>query len=221
MISQSSVTVKFCYNQHLITKVMDQIIYNSGFQHIAEKIFLNLRFQDLQSCRLANKSLRKILSHPMFLIKQECYYSAKGCALCNALCNEKFKSSNPRMVPYLYDQHLKSKHNVDVPLAIMGNLKISSFIIDNAQDLNSINDENCQIESKALKLLKDDWYFCSLCYPVHDEKDFGKIFKFESAANVRQHIKKDHGFSLEMQKDCKHIVYCILTVGLVRLVHSS
>ena len=76
-----------------------------------------------------------------------------------------------------------------------------------------MNDENCQIESKALKLLKDDWYFCSLCYPVHDEKDFGKIFKFESAANVRQHIKKDHGFSLEMQKDCKHIVYCILTVG--------
>ena len=184
---------------------MDQIIYNSGFQHIAEKIFLNLRFQDLRSCRLVNKSLRKILSHPMFLIKQECYYNE--CSLCDV----KIKSSNPRMVPYLFDQHLKSKHNV--VLAIMGNLKIPSFITDNAQDLNSINDENCQIESKALKLLKDDWYFCSLCYPVHDEKDFGKIFKFESAANVRQHIKKDHGFSLEMQKDCKHIVYCILTVG--------
>ena len=104
---------------------MDQIIYNSGFQHIAEKIFLNLRFQDLQSCRLVNKSLRKILSHPMFLIKKECYYSAKECKLYNALCNVKFKSSNPRMVPYLYDQHLKSKHNV--VLAIMAKHK-NSFL---------------------------------------------------------------------------------------------
>ena len=49
---------------------MDQIIQNPGFQHIAEKIFLNLNFEDLMACQLMNKSSKQILDNPMFWIKK-------------------------------------------------------------------------------------------------------------------------------------------------------
>ena len=49
---------------------MDQIIRNPGFQHLTEKIFLNLPIKDLISLELVNKSSKEILDDPMFWIKK-------------------------------------------------------------------------------------------------------------------------------------------------------
>ena len=49
---------------------MDQIIENPGFQHLTEKILLNLPFKDVISLQLVNKTLKEILDDPMFWIKK-------------------------------------------------------------------------------------------------------------------------------------------------------
>ena len=49
---------------------MEQIIQNPGFQHVAEKIFLNLPFEDLLTCQLVNMSTNHIVQNPMFWIKK-------------------------------------------------------------------------------------------------------------------------------------------------------
>ena len=49
---------------------MDQIIENPGFQHLTEKILLNLPLKDLIHLKLVNKSLKDILDNPMFWIKK-------------------------------------------------------------------------------------------------------------------------------------------------------
>ena len=49
---------------------MEKIINNQGFQHIAEKIFLPLKCQDLLVCELINKSSKNILGNPWFWHKK-------------------------------------------------------------------------------------------------------------------------------------------------------
>ena len=50
--------------------MMDQIVSNPGLQHIAEKIFLTLNYEDILSCRLVNKSSKLILENPMLWLRQ-------------------------------------------------------------------------------------------------------------------------------------------------------
>lgn len=36
--------------------MLEKILYSPGLQHLAEKIFWNLSFEDLKECRLINQS---------------------------------------------------------------------------------------------------------------------------------------------------------------------
>ena len=49
---------------------MNQIIENPGFQHITEKIFLDLSYEDLLKCQFINKTSKKILANPLFWLKK-------------------------------------------------------------------------------------------------------------------------------------------------------
>ena len=49
---------------------MENIINNPGFQHMVEKIFLNLNYEDLKACQLINQSANEILNDPMFWIRK-------------------------------------------------------------------------------------------------------------------------------------------------------
>ena len=49
---------------------MENIIQNPGLQHITEMIFLNLDFENLQTCQLLNKSCQDVLDNPMFWLKK-------------------------------------------------------------------------------------------------------------------------------------------------------
>ena len=49
---------------------MELIIQNPGFQHITEKILVNLSFEDIMAFQLVNKSCKKILDDPMVWIKK-------------------------------------------------------------------------------------------------------------------------------------------------------
>ena len=49
---------------------MEKIINTPGFQHLAEKMFLNLNYEDLKTCQLINQSANEILENPMFWIKK-------------------------------------------------------------------------------------------------------------------------------------------------------
>ena len=49
---------------------MDQIVSNPGLQHIAEKIFITLNYEDILSCRLLNKSSNLILENPILWLGQ-------------------------------------------------------------------------------------------------------------------------------------------------------
>ena len=45
-------------------------IENPGFQHIVERIFLNLKYEDLLTCRLINKPTKLILDNPLIWLKK-------------------------------------------------------------------------------------------------------------------------------------------------------
>ena len=49
---------------------MEKIIKNPGLQHLAEDIFLNLNYSDLNKCQLINQSTSQILDNPMFWIRE-------------------------------------------------------------------------------------------------------------------------------------------------------
>ena len=49
---------------------MENFLKNPGLQHIAENVFLNLNYENLETCRLVNKSWKQILNNPMFWIKK-------------------------------------------------------------------------------------------------------------------------------------------------------
>jgi len=45
---------------------MENILNNPGLRHIAENIFQNLNFEDLETCRLINRSSKQLLENPLF-----------------------------------------------------------------------------------------------------------------------------------------------------------
>ena len=49
---------------------MENIINNPGLQHLVERIFLNLNYEDLQKCQLINQSTKHILENSMFWVKK-------------------------------------------------------------------------------------------------------------------------------------------------------
>ena len=49
---------------------MENIINNSGLQHLTENIFLNLNYEDLKKCQLINQSASQILDNPIVWIKE-------------------------------------------------------------------------------------------------------------------------------------------------------
>ena len=51
-------------------RYLENFINNPGLQHLAERIFVNLNYQDLKDCRLINKSSKIILENPMFWLKK-------------------------------------------------------------------------------------------------------------------------------------------------------
>ena len=49
---------------------MENIINNPGLQHLIEKMFLNLNYEDFKKCQIINKSAKNILGNSMFWIKK-------------------------------------------------------------------------------------------------------------------------------------------------------
>ena len=49
---------------------MEQIVNNQAFEHIVEKIFLPLKYEDLIACELVNKMAGTILKNPLFWLKK-------------------------------------------------------------------------------------------------------------------------------------------------------
>ena len=48
---------------------MEYVINNPGLHHLAENIFLNLNYENLEKCQLINHSVSLILDNPMFWIR--------------------------------------------------------------------------------------------------------------------------------------------------------
>ena len=48
---------------------MEKIINNPGLQHLSEKIFWNLSYEDLQKCQTINQFCKEILESAMFWLK--------------------------------------------------------------------------------------------------------------------------------------------------------
>ena len=49
---------------------MENILKNSGLKHIAENIFLNLDFENLEICGMINWSCRQIMDNPIFWLRK-------------------------------------------------------------------------------------------------------------------------------------------------------
>ena len=50
--------------------MFESIFNNPGLQHIAENIFGNVNYEDLEVCRSVNQSCKNILDEPIFWLKK-------------------------------------------------------------------------------------------------------------------------------------------------------
>ena len=55
--------------------VLENFMKNPGLQHLAEKIFLDLDYQVLETCGKVNKTFQQFLDDPMFWVKR---FARKG-----------------------------------------------------------------------------------------------------------------------------------------------
>ena len=53
-----------------ITTIMDILTKTPGFHYVAENIFINLDYEDLEICSQVNKSWQKILNNPSFWLRK-------------------------------------------------------------------------------------------------------------------------------------------------------
>ena len=54
---------KYCLSKN--DNTLEKILNNPGLQHLAENIFDNLKYEDLEICRGINQSSKQILDHQM------------------------------------------------------------------------------------------------------------------------------------------------------------
>ena len=54
----------------IIKNSLENFLNNPGLQHLAENIFLNLNYKDLDACQLVNRSSKSILGNPKFWLSK-------------------------------------------------------------------------------------------------------------------------------------------------------
>ena len=97
---------------------MEKIINNTGFQHLVEKVFLNLKHQELEICAVINQSSKQILDNPMFWLKK---YVSKGMSKKNetdwtkAIQSVKRNDNKNHICLYL-KWNLKFQEWIDIPV---------------------------------------------------------------------------------------------------------
>ena len=99
---------------------METILNNSGFQHLAEKIFLPLNYEDLTACCQINRSSKIILVNPMFWLKK---FITRGLPKKNQKdwteSIQSLKNTYLETIIHLYLKKCsKNKHAFDIPCYI-------------------------------------------------------------------------------------------------------
>ena len=120
--------------QIFLKKNMDQIINNPGFQHITEKILLNLDYEDFQVCKLINKSCKEILDNPMFWLKK---WKSRG------LCDENHENW-AKAIQITHNTILEKNVHAYIKMII----KIGHFV-----------DVPCYINSKVVAAFSNEIWF--------------------------------------------------------------
>ena len=98
---------------------MENIINNPGLQHLAEKVFLNLDYEDLEVCGMINLSSKHILENPMFWVNK---FVSRGMSKKNkidwvkAIQSAKNSEMNKQRILLYLKWILKKKKEVDLPL---------------------------------------------------------------------------------------------------------
>ena len=117
---------------------MERILKNPGLQHLAENLFWNLNYEELENCRLINESSRHILDNPMFWIKK---FIRRGLSKKNqadwtqAIQVTKDTDLAPKILLYL-KKSSKNHLVVDLPCFITSDTlqkyipKIENFLVD-------------------------------------------------------------------------------------------
>ena len=92
---------------------MEKIINNPGLQHLSEKIFWNLSYEDLQKCQTINQFCKEILESPLFWLK---IFIRRGMSEQNQMNWLKAIqiSKNTHMEKYVLDYLRKCTKNVRV-----------------------------------------------------------------------------------------------------------
>ena len=65
-----SIVHEYLTSSNVISLKMENITNNPGLQHLAEKVFLNLDYEDLENCGKINQSCKNILENPIFWTKK-------------------------------------------------------------------------------------------------------------------------------------------------------
>ena len=91
---------------------MENVITNPGLQHLAEKILLNLDYEDLENCGKINQSCKNILENPIFWTKK---FSKKNQTdWAKAIQSAKNSDKEKHILKYL-KWNSKTQKEVDLP----------------------------------------------------------------------------------------------------------
>ena len=122
----------------------EHFINTPGLQHLAENIFLNLNYHDLNSCQLINRSSKNILKNPNFWLKK---FIQRGLSKQNqndwkkAIQLTRNTKLENNILRYL-KRSLKHQKLVDLPCYIDKNVVLKSFKIVRQIDVSNIQNWN-------------------------------------------------------------------------------
>ena len=119
---QNLIEEKDSFKRYYLSKndnTLEKILNNPGLQHLAENIFDNLKYEDLEVCKGINQSSKKILDYqmgkPIFLLKKfENLSKENQKDWINVIESEKNSEKEKAIVSYL-QWNLKKEALVDPP----------------------------------------------------------------------------------------------------------
>ena len=141
---------------------MSKIFTYPGFQHLAEKVFVNLDVENLKMCAKINQSCKQILKNSIFWLKKFGQLSKENQDEWIKIIHS-VKNSNLEIIIVSYLQWTLTKKVEEVDLPYLWFQKFRSLSMENQKDwIKVINSQNNSVKEEAImsylqwKLKKED-----------------------------------------------------------------
>ena len=136
---------------------MEKIFNNPGLQHLAEKVFLNLEWKDLEVCAMINQLSKQILENPIFWLKK---FVSRGMSKKNetewakAIKSAKKYNKKKQILSYMKWHLMTPQEKADFPFCPISNSVVQKKFRKHIYE--AVKEENTEIVRMLAPLAKSN-----------------------------------------------------------------